>query len=466
MQGYLGDVDAGTPTDVDARTVTADATTTDVIANQANPNTQTAGGVAEFHIADPVVALQGSGTADAPNLVFRVSTTARQNLTLAFNARDIDGSADNAVQQIAVQYRVGTTGPFTRAGLTATDGYVADATTGPSLATLVTAVSVVLPDATDNQPDVYLRVLTTNATGSDEWVGIDDIAITSEAIAGNQPPTVTCGAPLTLGQGESGSRVVTATDSDATVTAISLGTITPNAGGAITLGATTAETELPAAPATATVSVADSLAPGTYSVPVEAENDGGPAGTCTLTVIVTAPTRISAVQGATGDNPNNPTGYISPLENQTVTIEGVVTGHDDENGASNTNPTPGFPDDRGIFVQEEVSDDDGDPRTSEGIFVGNVTNPLSYEIGNRVRVTGVVVEKFQHTQINVTPTTQPIEFGPVAPGAVPRRRRDRRGARPSRRPRSRPRSPATASSPRTSAARAGAPTTSASRGCS
>lgn len=114
VQGYLGDVDAGSPVDVDARTVTADATTTDVVANVASPNTLTAGGVAELAVADPVVALQGSGTADAPNVAFRVDATARQNVTLAFDARDVDGSADSAVQQIAVQYRVGTSGAWTR----------------------------------------------------------------------------------------------------------------------------------------------------------------------------------------------------------------------------------------------------------------------------------------------------------------------------------------------------------------
>jgi len=422
VQGYLGDVDAASPTDVDPRTVTADNMTTDVNANRTDPDTFSTGGVSEFAIADPVVALQGSGTADAPNLVFRVDTAARQNLMLSFNARDIDGGADNAAQQVAVQYRVGTTGPYTRAGLAAADGYVADATTGPNLATLVTPVAVTLPDATDNQSAVYLRVLTTNALGSDEWVGIDDVSITSAPIGGNQPPVVTCGAPLQLAKGESGTRQVSASDADGTVDSLTLGTITPapSPAGAITIGMTTAESEMMASPATAVVSVSGTLAPGTYSVPINAENDGGSPGTCTLTVTVTAPTLISAVQGTTGDDPNvDASGYVSPRVGNTVTIEGVVTGHDDENGASNSNPTPGFPDDRGIFIQEEISDEDGNPRSSEGIFVGNVTAPLSYDIGNRVRLTGVVLEKFGVTQINVTASTQPAEFGAVAATDVP-----------------------------------------------
>ena len=56
-------------------------------------------------------------------------------------------------------------------------GFVADATTGPNLATLVTPVSTTLPAAADNQPLIQVRIITTDAVGSDEWVGIDDIQI-------------------------------------------------------------------------------------------------------------------------------------------------------------------------------------------------------------------------------------------------------------------------------------------------
>ena len=104
-----------TPTERDPHTLTGDALgAIDVIANQANANTITSGGVAEFDgIADPTVALQGSGTADAPPLVLYLDATGRQNVRVQFNARDIDGSADNATQQLNVQYRIGETGTWT-----------------------------------------------------------------------------------------------------------------------------------------------------------------------------------------------------------------------------------------------------------------------------------------------------------------------------------------------------------------
>ena len=173
--GYLGDGDAGSLTAVSPCTTstTADITTAvDVIANQ-TLTTISNGGVAEFHITNPVVAIQGSGTADWPNLQIHLNTTGYQSITVAAQLRDIDGgNTDNAVQPIALQYRVGTTGTWTCVNT------VADATTGPNLATLVTPVNVVLPGAADNQAQVQIRFLTTNAVGNDEWVGIDDITVT------------------------------------------------------------------------------------------------------------------------------------------------------------------------------------------------------------------------------------------------------------------------------------------------
>jgi len=114
--GYRGD-DIISGTAINPGTLTGDGTVTiDINVNQTNPNTNTSGGVSEFEIANPVVALQGSGTADAPSLVFHLDTTGRESVVFSFNARDIDGSADNAAQQIAVQYHICESGAdqFTR----------------------------------------------------------------------------------------------------------------------------------------------------------------------------------------------------------------------------------------------------------------------------------------------------------------------------------------------------------------
>ena len=172
--GYRGD-GLTAVNDVDPQTVTADGSGTpvDVNANQVNPNTFTTGGVTEFHITNPTVALTGSGTADAPHIVLNLDTTGKTGIAVSYVLRDIDGSTDNAVQQVALQFRVGSSGGFTNVAA----GYVADATTGPSLATQATPVNVTLPAAADNQPLVQVRVMTSNATGNDEWVGVDDISV-------------------------------------------------------------------------------------------------------------------------------------------------------------------------------------------------------------------------------------------------------------------------------------------------
>jgi len=188
--GYRGDGLTGS-TGVDPQTVLADGSATpfDVNANLTDPDTFFTGGVAEFEITNPVVALNGSGTADAPFIVVYLNTTGYKDITVAYNVRDLDGTTDNAIQQVALHYRVGASGDYTNVPA----AYIADATTGPSTATLVTAVNVILPLAVENQAQVELRIMTTNALGNDEWVGIDDISITGTLMAPEIALTKTVG---------------------------------------------------------------------------------------------------------------------------------------------------------------------------------------------------------------------------------------------------------------------------------
>ncbi len=203
IEGFRGDGLTGA-TAVDPQTVLAgdDPGVLDVNANQANPNTFITGGVAEFDtLANPVVALQGSGTARAPYIKLYLNTTGQSNINVSYNLRDVDGSADNAIQPVALQFRVGSSGTFTNVPA----GFVADASTGPSQATLVTAVSAALPAAANNQPLVQVRIITTDAVGSDEWIGIDDISVISNAgptdptgVGAADPASVTPGGTTLL----------------------------------------------------------------------------------------------------------------------------------------------------------------------------------------------------------------------------------------------------------------------------
>ncbi|BCS32211.1 hypothetical protein TBR22_A14210 [Luteitalea sp. TBR-22] len=97
---------------------------------------------------------------------------------------------------------------------------------------------------------------------------------------------------------------------------------------------------------------------GTGTITNDDVDCGGPA------------TPISAIQGS---------GLTSPLVGQVVTIEGIVTADSQGTGQFG-----------GYFVQEDVADEDGDPATSEGLFVFDTSRPV--DAGQRVRVTGVVTE--------------------------------------------------------------------------
>jgi len=370
--GFRGDGLTGS-TGTDPQSILAAEATIDVNANRSDPNTFTTGGIAEFQLADPTIALAGSGTADAPYIQIHLNTTGFQNIQVAFNLRDLDASSDNAVQQVALQYRIGDTGNFTNVPA----AHVADATTGPSLAGQVTPVSVTLPAAADNQAQLQLRIITTNAAGNDEWVGVDDIAISGSSIGGstNQPISTVCPAG-NLVQGNGGSIELSATDADSRVNAATLGTGAPTGFSLGALNAAMAEGET----ATVTLDVAAGTAAGNYAVPVEFANDEAQTASCTVTVTISGTTPIHAIQGD---------GATSPLAGQNVTTQGVVT------KLTNT----------GFFMQDEAGD--GDDNTSEGIYVYLGSTP-TVAVGHRVRVAATVSEFNVGAQSNAATAANPL----------------------------------------------------------
>ncbi|MEL1262807.1 lamin tail domain-containing protein [Pseudoxanthomonas putridarboris] len=102
-------------------------------------------------------------------------------------------------------------------------------------------------------------------------------------------------------------------------------------------------------------------------------------------------------------------GLASPHVDKRVITEGIVTAVKFNNG---------------FFLQ--AANDDGDPATSEGIFVfTSSAPPATAAVGNRVRVTGTVAEfvpasnphQLAITEI-VTPTVELLETGVALPAAV------------------------------------------------
>lgn len=87
-------------------------------------------------------------------------------------------------------------------------------------------------------------------------------------------------------------------------------------------------------------------------------------------------------------------GATSPLDGQTVSIEGVVVGDfQDDVGANG--------DLNGFYVQEEDADADANALTSEGIFVFQGSDPdIDVAVGDVVRVRGMVGEFNGSTQLS------------------------------------------------------------------
>jgi predicted extracellular nuclease len=295
IAGYRGD-GLVSMTGIDPQTVLGEGTlVVDVNANQANPSTFATGGVAEFTEAgtgnNAVVALQGSGTADAPHLVITVTTAGLSAVTVSYNLRDVDGSADNAVQSVALQYRVGTTGNY----VNVPGGFVADATTGPGLATLVTPVSVTLPAAAADKPIVQFRVITTDAGGSDEWVGIDDIHVTGSHIvettnpAGNgaaRPNAVDSGATTLLTVAVTSGENPVSTDLSVTADLSAIGGIAtqPFADDATNGDMTAGDLTF-----SFLATVDAGIAPGSKTLPVTIRDAQWRTGTASINLTVTTP---------------------------------------------------------------------------------------------------------------------------------------------------------------------------------
>ncbi|MEH1772880.1 DUF4347 domain-containing protein [Nostoc sp.] len=193
IRGFRGD-NLVSSTGIDPQTLLTNGSLTpvDVNANQSNPSTYTNSGVTEFvYESNPTIALRGSSTAVAPHLVLYLNATGRQNVRLNFTLKDIDTSTRNSIQPVAVQYRIGNTGDF----INLPAGFVSDAsnnaTTPYSSDAREARLSVLLPPEVSNQAQVQIRLITTDANGEDEWIGIDDIKVTSTAISANQAPVAT-----------------------------------------------------------------------------------------------------------------------------------------------------------------------------------------------------------------------------------------------------------------------------------
>jgi predicted extracellular nuclease len=251
--------------------------------------------------------------------------------------------------------------------------------------------------------------LTGNGTAYEDFTWTGPIAFTPGAIntgqsfgeVENEPVVATCGGALSTYEGGGATREVSATDPDGTVTSLAIDSITP-ASDSITIGSTT-----PAAgdggTATATVTVGTETEVGSYAVVVVATNDDETPQTddCTLTVNVLPVRTIGEIQGQTTEAENGLTD-ASPFAGQQVFVRGVVT-------QSGRFPTSSGGRNFGFWIQSTTSDGDGDPLSSDGLFVfiGSFSTVLRLDggpayapvVGDQLILRGNVSEFFNLTEL-------------------------------------------------------------------
>jgi endonuclease I len=124
-----------------------------------------------------------SGTQSAGALIIAINTTGNTNIDVQWTARLIlqQASWDN---NIALQYRIGTTGNFIDIGTTTTFS------TAGQVVGYNQTYSELLPFAAENQPIVQLRFIywaTAGGSGSRDRIALDDISIGGAAPACTEP---------------------------------------------------------------------------------------------------------------------------------------------------------------------------------------------------------------------------------------------------------------------------------------
>ena len=291
---------------------------------------------------------------------------------------------------------------FTSPVFGATTGIALNGNVAPnrtSIASTITGLSIA-PGA-----QIMLRWADINHTGNDHGLAIDDFSVTPHGVAGGTP-TLTIN-DVSLSEGDAGTTTFTFTVHLSAVSASDVmfdiatadGTATqPSDYTAKSLFAQT----IPANSQDYTFDVlvnGDTTAEPNETFFVNVTNVAGAIvgdgqGTGTILNDEITITKIHDVQGSVaGTTPG--TDDISPLNGQSVYVEGVVT--------SNLLGTDRL---KGFFLQEEDADADADPNTSEGIFVfcGSCTAAAVAE-GQRVRVNGTVSEFFGMTELTTSPAS-------------------------------------------------------------
>ena len=209
---------------------------------------------------------------------------------------------------------------------------------------------------------------------------------------------------------------MTATDPDDTVVDLAVTTVTPTpAAGTISRTAFT-PASVDGGTASATVTVSSGVPAGTYAVTMTSTDDDATTATCSFGVQVNTPLTVGEVQGQTLDTENGATDR-SPLAPATgngssstlYDVRGVITQRTLARTSAGASQN-------GFFLQSRVGATDGDPLTSDGIFVfmagfTSLIGGYVPTVGDEVIVRARVAEFFSLSQLTSASLVAVVDTG-------------------------------------------------------
>ncbi len=337
-----------------------------------------------------------SGSLDL-TLVLAINTTGLTSVGVTYDIMTIrnpyDGTANTRINEVTLQYRVGTSGTWT--SLTGIE-YQNNTTLQTGAVTTPQnsqTKNIVLPAAADNQAVVQLRWASRQVSGGGARpsfafdnlvVATGSVSDVAPSVSSTTPPNGSSGIPLGYDISITFSEPVTAPAAAFSISCANSGAHTFALSGGPTVFNLNPDVNF-SANELCTVTVDD--------LQVADVDANDPPDNMTADYVFsftsvdpascgTAFTAIFTIQGS---------GTASPIVGTSVTTEGVVVG--DFQGSTSLS---------GFYIQDPSGD--ANTATSDGIFVFDGASPvIDVSPGDRVRITGTVTETFNNT--GITPTS-------------------------------------------------------------
>ena len=350
------------------------------------------------HNYDGKIGFLNTGSLDL-GLVLAINTTGKKNIQLNYDIMTIrnpyDSATNTRINEVTVQYRIGTTGSFTTLTGTEYQNNNIKQITSVTTPQKLESKTLLLPSDCDSDAVVQIRwvSLQVSGSGSRPSFAIDNINVDTAAPVLNQLNIATTSNAVEGVSPTSGVYTLTFTPATASTTTFKYtlaGTATLATDYTIALSGSASPSTLTALSGTITVPsglssftatvtpINDALAEGLETVRMTISSVSGvysiKDSVATMNLLDDESTPISSIQGA---------GMTAT--SGSYTVEAIVT------GVFPTLSPAGF------YIQEEDADADTDPKTSEGIFV--VTSS-AVKIGDKVKVSGSVLESSASPSFN------------------------------------------------------------------